>query len=82
MNEEVKPATPVRGDDVCLGSDIELVFDPPFDSDDEAKHTIHLQNVSQKRQWLNYIMEGPDDFQRRLHVASREGQSSIERFQN
>ena len=77
MNEEVKPATPVHGDDVCLRSDIELVFDPPFDSDDEAKRPDPFAECFAEEETVveRYIMEGPDDFQRRLHVASREGQS-------
>ena len=77
MNEEVKPATPVHGDDVCLGSDIELVFDPPFDSDDEAKRPDPFAECFEEEETVveRYIMEGPDDFQRRLHIASREGQS-------
>ena len=77
MNEEVKQATPFHGDDVCLGSDIELVFDPPFDSDDEAKRPDPFAECFAEEETVveRYIMKGPDDFQRRLHVASREGQS-------
>ena len=77
INEETKQSPPFQKDDLCLGSDIELVFDPPFDSDDEAKRPDPFAECFAEEEEVveRFVMEGPDDFHRRLHVASREGLS-------
>jgi type II secretory pathway predicted ATPase ExeA len=61
----------------CVGSDIELVFDPPFDSEDEARRPDPFAECFAEEEDVveRFVMEGPDDFHRHLHVASREGQS-------
>ena len=76
-NEELKQLSPFQKDDLCLGSDIELVFDPPFDSEDEAKRPDPFAECFAEEEEVveRFVMEGPDDFHRRLHVASREGLS-------
>tara|TARA_Y100000385_G_scaffold61665_1_gene60316 strand:- start:22 stop:1281 length:1260 start_codon:yes stop_codon:yes gene_type:complete len=77
VDEERKQPSPFPKDDLCLGSDIELVFDPPFDSDAEAKRPDPFAECFAEEEDVveRFVMEGPDDFHRRLHVASREGQS-------
>ena len=76
MNEERKQSSPFPEDDLCLGSDVELVFDPPFDSDAEAKRPDPFAECFAEEEVIErFVMEGPDDFHRHLHVASREGQS-------
>jgi hypothetical protein len=77
MNEERKQSSPFPEDDLCLGSDVELVFDPPFDSDAEAKRPDPFAECFAEEEEVieRFVMEGPDDFHRHLHVASREGQS-------
>ena len=64
-------------DELCVGSDIELVFDPPFDSEDEARRPDPFAECFAEEEDIveRFVMEGPDDFHRHLHVASREGQS-------
>ena len=61
----------------CVGSDIELVFDPPFDSEDEARRPDPFAECFAEEEDVveRFVMEGPDDIHRHLHVASREGQS-------
>lgn len=77
MNEEKKQSSPFPEDDLYLGSDVELVFDPPFDSDAEAKRPDPFAECFAEEEEVieRFVMEGPDDFHRHLHVASREGQS-------
>ena len=67
----------VHNDKLCVGSDIELVFDPPFDSEDEARRPDPFAECFAEEEDIveRFVMEGPDDFHRHLHVASREGQS-------
>ncbi|MBT7729561.1 MAG: AAA family ATPase [Planctomycetaceae bacterium] len=62
-------------DKLCVGSDIELVFDPPFDSEDEARRPDPFAECFAEEEDVveRFVMEGPDDFHRHLHVASREG---------
>lgn len=76
-NDEIKQSSPFQEDDLCLGSDIELVFDPPFDSDDEGKRPDPFAECFAEEEEVveRFVMEGPDDFHRHLHVASREGLS-------
>ena len=77
INDEPKQSSPFQQDDLCLGSDVELVFDPPFDSDDQAKRPDPFAECFAEEEEVveRFVMEGPDDFHRRLHVASREGHS-------
>jgi type II secretory pathway predicted ATPase ExeA len=75
---EVPAESPrVHTDKLCVGSDIELVFDPPFDSEDEARRPDPFAECFAEEEDIveRFVMEGPDDFHRHLHVASREGQS-------
>ena len=75
---EVPAESPrVHNDKLCVGSDIELVFDPPFDSEDEARRPDPFAECFAEEEDIveRFVMEGPDDFHRHLHVASREGQS-------
>ena len=75
---EVPAESPrVHNDKLCVGSDIELVFDPPFDSEDEARRPDPFAECFAEEEDVieRFVMEGPDDFHRHLHVASREGQS-------
>lgn len=60
-----------------MGSDIELVFDPPFDSEDETRRPDPFAECFAEEEDVveRFVMEGPDDFHRHLHVASREGRS-------
>ena len=74
---EVPAESPrVHNDKLCVGSDIELVFDPPFDSEDEARRPDPFAECFAEEDIVErFVMKGPDDFHRHLHVASREGQS-------
>ena len=75
---EVPAESPrVHNDKLCVGSEIELVFDPPFDSEDEARRPDPFAECFAEEEDIveRFVMEGPDDFHRHLHVASREGQS-------
>ena len=75
---EVPAESPrVHNDKLCVGSDIELVFDPPFDSEDEARRPDPFAECFAEEEDIveRFVMEGPNDFHRHLHVASREGQS-------
>ncbi len=75
---EVSAGSPsIQNDQVCVGSDIELVFDPPFDSEDEARRPDPFAECFAEEEDVveRFVMEGPDDFHRHLHVASREGRS-------
>ena len=74
---EVPAESPrVHTDKLCVGSDIELVFDPPFDSEDEARRPDPFAECFAEEDIVErFVMKGPDDFHRHLHVASREGQS-------
>ena len=82
VNDERKQSSPFQQDDLCLGSDVELVFDPPFDSDDQAKRPDPFAECFAEEEEVveRFVMEGPDDFHRRLHVASREGHSISRRL--
>ena len=57
------PGNGGRDQDPFHGPEVELVFDPSADPFEEL-FAEHLERV---------VMQGPDDFSRRRHVASREG---------
>ena len=58
--------------------EIELIFDPPFASaEDDTDRVDPFAEVFAEEEDVveRFVMAGPDDFQDRLHVASREGQA-------
>ena len=56
--------------------DIELIFDPPFAVDDGVSRPDPFAEIFADEEMVveRFVMNGPDDFENRLHVASREGQ--------
>lgn len=57
--------------------EIELIFDPPFDAEDDTDRVDPFAEVFAEEEDVveRFVMAGPDDFHERLHVASREGQA-------
>lgn len=57
--------------------DIELIFDPPFaEEDGVSRHDPFTEIFADEEKVIErFVMEGPDDFHNRLHVASREGEA-------
>ena len=57
-------------------SEIELVFDPPFGADDAERYDPFAELFAEEEAVVErFVMQGPDGFHKRLHVASREGQA-------
>ncbi|NBP88586.1 MAG: ATP-binding protein [Planctomycetia bacterium] len=56
--------------------DIELIFDPPFAVEDGVSRPDPFAEIFADEEMVveRFVMNGPDDFENRLHVASREGQ--------
>lgn len=56
--------------------EVELIFDPPFDADDGERHDPFAELFAEEEAVAErFVMQGPDGFHDRMHVASREGQA-------
>jgi type II secretory pathway predicted ATPase ExeA len=67
---------PTEADENQLDSEIELIFDPPFGAEDAERHDLFAELFAEEESVVErFVMQGPDSFHERLHVASREGQA-------
>lgn len=59
-----------------LEDEIELIFDPPFATDEPERPDLFAELFADEEPVPErFVMQGPDTFQCRMHVASREGQA-------